>query len=88
MIYLLDREKDLERLRFFSLEADRYLRLSLETDLKKMFLTIFIICHRQMCGAKTLPPKKQKQTKNKRQMVTWLPAAAAAEAPSPWRSTM
>lgn len=31
--YLLDCEKDLERLRFLSLERDRYLRLSLDRDL-------------------------------------------------------
>lgn len=32
-MYLLDREKDRERLRFLSLDRDRYLRLSLERDL-------------------------------------------------------
>lgn len=31
--YLLDRDKDLERLLFFSLDRDLYLRLSLERDL-------------------------------------------------------
>lgn len=33
MKYLLDRDKDLERLLFFSLDRDLYLRLSLERDL-------------------------------------------------------
>lgn len=37
---------------------------------EKMFLMIFIICHRQMCGAKKKTKQKtqknQKQTKNKR----------------------
>lgn len=72
--YLLDRDKDLERLLFFSLDRDLYLRLSLERDLSgKQKLNSktrnFLVCFQQI-----------------QQM--FIPGATAAKAPPPRRSVV
>lgn len=73
---LLDREKDLERLWFLSLDRDLYLRLSLDRDLenKRSQKNVTFMTHKCTVSMQTL-------VKN-------LPAATAAEAPPLWWSRM